>query len=204
MEEEIRNTITELLKGSIQKQLLIPRPSLSYDGTPKPVNQNYSSPTPSPKVVTSQLYNSVDVYFNSGFEQGEPELVVDFQGANYWSVVNYGRKPSLRYPNIKDIRDWVESKPALNYPGLSIDQRTFLVARSIKEHGIYGIGFIQSAYQEIQTDLLDLFGQYGQEYLNNIIKNQILVKWEQPFTKGQGSQRQRTQDKEMTIKLEIL
>lgn len=204
MEDEIRRTISELLKGSIQKQLLIPRPSLSYDGTPKPVNQNYSSPFPSPKVVTGQLYNSVDVYFNTGFEEGEPELVVDFQDANYWSNVNYGRRPSLRYPNIKDIRDWVESKPALNYPELSIDQRTFLVARSIKEYGIYGIHFIESAYEEVKTDLFDLFGQYGQEYLNNIIRNEILVKWEQPFTKGRSGQRQRTEDKQMTITLDIL
>jgi hypothetical protein len=204
MEDEIRRTISELLKGSIQKQLLIPRPSLSYDGTPKPVNQNYSSPFPSPKVVTSQLYNSVDVYFNTGFEEGEPELVVDFQDANYWYNVNYGRKPSLRYPNIKDIRDWVESKPALNYPELSIDQRTFLVARSIKEYGIYGINFIESAYEEVKTDLFDLFGQYGQEYLNNLIRKEILVKWEQPFTKGKTGQRQRREDKQMTITLDIL
>lgn len=204
MEEEIKKTIQELLKGSIQKQLLIPRPSLSYDGTPKPVNQNYASPFPSPKVVTGELYNSVDVYFNTGFEQGDPELVVDFQGADYWSVVNYGRRPSLRYPNIQDIRDWVESKPALNYPDLSIDQRTFLVARSIKEYGIYGIHFIENAYQEVQTDLLDLFGQYGQEYLNNIIRNQILVRWSQPFTKGQQGQRRREQDKQMTITLDIV
>lgn len=202
--DEIQNTISELLKGAIQKQLLIPRQSRSYDGTPKPVNQNYSSPQPSPKVVTSQLYNSVDVYFQTGFEEGEPQLVVDFQGANYWSVVNYGRKPSLRYPNIQDIRDWVESKPALNYPGLSIDQRTFLVARSIKEQGIFGINFIQSAYQEIQNDLLDLLGQYGQEYLNNVIRNEILVKWEQPFTKGRSGQRQRTEDKSMTITFDIV
>lgn len=204
MEEEIKKTIQELLKGSIQKQLLIPRPSLSYDGTPKPINPDYPIPPQSPKVVTSQLYNSVNVYFNTGFEEGEPELVVDFEGANYWYNVNYGRQPSLRYPNIKDIRDWVESKPALNYPGLSVDQRTFLVARSIAEYGIAPTYFVQNAYREIQTDLLDLFGQYGQEYLNNIIRNQILVKWEQPFTKGSKQQRQRTTDKQMTITLDIV
>lgn len=204
MEDEIKRTIQELLKGSIQKQLLIPRPSLSYDLTPKPVNQNYSSPPDSPKLVTSQLYNSVNVYFNTGFEEGEPELVVDFEGANYWYNVNYGRKPSLRYPNIQDIRDWVESKPALNYPGLSVDQRTFLVARSIKEYGIAPTYFLQNAYKEIQTDLFDLFGQYGQEYLNNIIRNEILVRWVQPFTKGSRQQRSRTVDKQMTITLDIV
>ena len=204
MEEEIRNTITQLLKGSIQKQLLIQRPSLSYDGTPKPVKKNYDSPFPSPKLVSSKLYNSVDVYFNQGFEEGDPELVVDFQGANYWSVVNYGRKPSSRYPNIDDIRQWVESKPALNYPGLSVDQRTFLVARSIAEEGIYGIGFVQSAYQEVKNDLIQLFGQYGQEYLNNVIRNQILVKWEQPIKKGTFGQRLRSEDQQMTITFELV
>lgn len=204
MEDDIKKAIQELLKGSIQKQLLIPRPSLTYDGTPKPVNKDYPAPFPSPKLVTSTLYNSVDVYFSSGFEEGDPELVVDFQGADYWSVVNYGRRPSTRYPNISDIRDWVESKPALNFPSLSVDQRTFLVARSIKEYGTFGINFIDSAYKEIQTDLVDLFGQLGQEYLNNVIKKQILVKWSQTSQKGSAGQRSRQEDKQMVITLDVI
>jgi hypothetical protein len=98
----------------------------------------------------------------------------------------------------------VESKPALNYPSLSVDQRTFLVARSIKEYGIFGIKFIESAYQEIQTDLVDLFGQYGQEYLNNVIRKQILVKWSQTSQKGSQGQRTRQTDKQMTITLDVI
>ena len=185
--EQIKDIVSELIKGSIQKQLLINRPSLTYAGTPKPVNTNYPAPLPSARINTSTLYNSVEVYYESDLDDGELRLVVDFGSANYWYWVNYGRKPSVRYPNIKDIRDWVESKPALQVPTLTTDQRTFLVARSIKEYGYYGINFIENAVRETEKDVFDLFGEYSANWFRELITRKVRAIFEKGGSKtGQG------------------
>lgn len=187
--EQVKDIVSELIKGSIQKQLLIQRPSLAWNGTPKPVNTNFPAALPSSRINTSTLYNSVEVYYESDLDDGELRLVVDFGSANYWYWVNYGRKPSVRYPNIKDIRDWVESKPALQVPTLTVDQRTFLVARSIKEYGYHGINFIENAVRETEQDVLDLFGEYTAGWFRELLTRKVRAIFEKGGGKsGQGAQ----------------
>lgn len=196
MEDELKATIQELLKDAIQNELVIPRMSRAFDGTPKPVSRTFSSPLPAPRFSTGTLYNSTEVYFESDFEDGELNLVVDFGSADYWYWVDQGRQPSERYPNIQDIRNWVEQKPALNYPDLSIDQRTFLVARSIKEYGYYGINFIEKAYDKVNLQIEERLGELSQVYLQNLIERGIIVKWNTP-----GNQ---SSKKSFVLKLEII
>jgi len=198
MEEELKSTIQELLKESIQRQLTIPRLSLAFDGSPKPVSQKYSAPLASPRFTSGNLYSSTEVYFESDLDDGEVSLVVDFGDADYWYWVDQGRRPSTQYPNITAIRNWVETKPALNYIGLSVDQRTFLAARSIKEYGYYGINFIDSAVREVQGQLEDRFGEYAREFLDRLIRKDIITKWNQPV-EGQTTR----EAKQMTITLEV-
>jgi hypothetical protein len=193
--EGVKDIVSELIKGSIQKQLLIARPSLTYNGQPKPVNSKYQAPLPSPRLNTSVLYNSVEVYYETDLDDGELRLVVDFGTANYWYWVNFGRKPSVRYPNIKDIQDWVESKPALNYPELTVEQRTFLVARSIKEYGFAGINFIENAAKETAKDVEDLFGVYTADWFRNLLGKRIKAVFEKPNKYGPG--------KEITFEVKI-
>lgn len=195
-QEVIKNEIEKLLKQSIQKQLLVPRPSLSYDGTPKPVNKRYPAPLPSPKIASSTLFNSVDVFFETDLKDGQAQVVVDFGSADWWYFVDQGRRPSFRFPNISDIRGWVSQKGALNYPDLSIDQRTFLVARSIKEYGFKGINFLQTAFKDVENQLTDKFGDYAGEYLRTILQKDVIVEWEKQFKYDK-------QDKQMLIKIDI-
>jgi hypothetical protein len=174
-EQEIKSLMTELLEGTIKKQILLPRPSLTYNGQPKPVDTRYQRPLPSPRSATGQLANSVNVYFESDLEDGELNLVVDFGLADYWEWVNYGRRPSTKYPPLSIIQAWVQQKPALQYPGLSINSRAFLAARSIKEYGYYGINFIEASYKELENDLIDLLGQYGAEYFTKVLEDERII-----------------------------
>jgi len=192
----LKSEIEKLLKQSIQKQLLIPRLSLSYDGTPKPVSKDYPAPLPSPRIASSTLFNSVDVFFQTDLSDGEAQVVVDFGSADWWYFVDQGRKPSFRFPNIQDIRGWVSQKGALNYPDLSLDQRTFLVARSIKQYGFKGINFLDSAFKDVERQLTEQFGNYASEYLKTIIQKEVIVEWEKQFKYDK-------QDKQMLIKIDI-
>jgi hypothetical protein len=89
----------------------------------------------------------------------------------------------------------VESKPALNYPELTVEQRTFLVARSIKEYGYAGINFIEAAAKETAKDVEDLFGVYTADWYRNLIGKKIRAVFEKPNKYGPG--------KEITFEVKI-
>jgi hypothetical protein len=180
-QQQLKDAIEQLLKGSVQKQLLQNYPSRSFDGTPKPINKSYPTPFGN-KIASSQLYNSVDVFFDTDLEDGQAQLILDFGSADYWYWVNYGRRPSVRMPNISDIREWISQKGALDTGGnLSIEQRTFLVARSIQQYGTYKTDFINKAFNEVQRDLNDLFGQYAVEYFREVVRKGVIAEWEKQF-----------------------
>lgn len=191
----IKGSIEELLKGAVQKQLLRQYPARSYDGTPKPIAKSYPTPFGN-KIASSTLYNSVDVYFQTEIESGEAQLVLDFGAADYWYFVDQGRRPSVKMPNIAAIRDWIGQKSAIQQPGLSLDQRAFLAARSIQQYGIYKTDFINNAAREVAQDLNDLFGQYAVEYFKEVIQKGVIAAWEKQFKYD-------TQEKELTITLSI-
>lgn len=179
MEEDgLQQQISSLVKRVIQEQLLMTRPSLAYDGTPKPVNKNFPSPEPSPWVNTGSLVNQVDVYFESDLEDGEANLVVDFGSANYWEFVFFGRRPSVKFPNLAAITSWVASKPALNVPNLSLEQRAFLVGRSIQRYGYKGIlpnGDFNYIFELVEPRIAPLLGQLGVDYVLNLLEKERII-----------------------------
>lgn len=191
--EQLKFEIQTLLKNAIQEQLARTYPSKTYSGVPKPVSGGYTN-VPKPKNLTRVLSNSVNVKFESDLDDGIVYLVVDFGSADYWYIVDMGRKPGQRFiktkakkdgstysypsftkfPPLSTIRQWVQQRPALT-GNLSIDARTYLAARSIAEFGIGGINFIDNAIKETEIQLLDRLGDYALAYLNQILENKLVL-----------------------------
>lgn len=176
----LRDSITELLQGAVKKQLLIPYPARTFDGSPKPVSLKYPTPI-SNRIASSTLYNSVEVFFETDFEDGKPRLVLDFGSASWWQFVNNGRRPSTRMPNLAAIEAWVAQKGAIPNPNMTLEQKTFAVATSIQKYGYYGIQFIDKAFKEVERDLVDLYGQYAAEYFKELLEKTVLVEWNKEY-----------------------
>jgi len=154
------------------------------------------------KVDISRLptnFNEMDKQIISG----ALTYIIEFGDAsNYWYYVNYGRKPGVPYqkkkqgrskktgrfqknrywtsytkmPPLKDIQVWVESKPALTDPTLSVETRTYLAMRSIARDGIYGINFVENAIRETRQDLESASSQFiGSWFAKTINKSGVLA-----------------------------
>jgi hypothetical protein len=152
MEEKILQEIAQLLQNNIQGQLKKPYPAKTFSGQNKPVSGIGRTPV-SPRYASGNLYKQTRVYWETDFEDGEPNLVVDFGDADYWEFVNYGRRPG-RYPPLLAIDKWVRQKPGIegirDEKGRFVSRKSlvFLIRRSIAQYGYYGIQFIDKAVQE--------------------------------------------------------
>jgi len=111
MEEKILQEIAQLLQNNIQGQLKKPYPAKTFSGQNKPVSGIGRTPV-SPRYASGNLYKQTRVYWETDFEDGQPNLVVDFGDADYWEFVNYGRRPG-RYPPLLAIDKWVRQKPGI-------------------------------------------------------------------------------------------
>lgn len=182
--EELMQKIANLLKQSIQEVLMTPRPSLTYNGIPKPVSGKF--PTPISPPISSRgpgsLYNSVNVFWETDFEDGEPNLVVEMNDYYFW--VDQGRKPTRGYKEVKvegqktryiglpplsDILKWVIQKPALSSPKLSDKQRAFLAARSIAKYGYYPTDFLIKAEDRVINQLVSESENAALKYFEKLI-----------------------------------
>jgi hypothetical protein len=187
-DEEIKFQMEVVLKKAIQAQLSIPRLSRAYDGRIKPASLAGAI---SPKSLTGQLSNSVNVKFVEG-GQNNLELVVSFTDNDYWYYVDQGRQPGkeivkrrqarkkngqfgkvfyvrdyTKYPPLSQILQWVRQRPALQGAG-DIDTRAYLASRSIARDGIYGIQFIDAAIKEVTPVLIEMFGDYAETIFDNL------------------------------------
>lgn len=198
MEDDIKYQITTLLRGEIQGQLNIRRPARTYNGRYKPVSKKYPTPQ-SKKTLTGNLAQSVQVYFQGSAEDNNLTLIVDFGNTDYWYYVDKGRKPGnpimkarqrlrkdgtlgptfyvedfTKYPPLSSILQWVRQRPALQGAG-DVDTRAYLASRSIAQYGIYGINFIDKALENIEDQVLELYGDLGQEIFLKIIDKKIIL-----------------------------
>ena len=161
-ETQLQDLISLLIKNEIQNQLKMIGPARAYNGQRKPISGKYPTPIGN-KVTTGTLYNSIDVFWEPT-DSGNPTIVVE--AADYWYYVEEGRKPG-RFPPLNKMLSWVQQKPALTSPELSIKQRAFLAGRSIAKYGIYGTHFIEKGI-EVAREKVDIYlGQYAVEYLTD-------------------------------------
>jgi hypothetical protein len=70
---------------------------------------------------------------------------------------------------------WVQSKPALTSPQLSLEQRAFLAGRSISKYGIYPTPFIKKGFEEAETKIKDYLGQWAVEYFTTFLQNNKII-----------------------------
>jgi len=187
-DEEIKFQMEVVLKKAIQAQLAIPRYPKTYSGRIKPAGLRGAI---SPKSLTGQLSNSVNVKFVEG-GQNNLELVVSFTDNDYWYYVDQGRQPGeevvkrrqsrkkngqfgkvfyvrdyTKYPPLSQILQWVKQRPALQGAG-DTNTRAYLASRSIARDGIYGIEFIDAAIKEVTPVLIEMFGDYAETLFENL------------------------------------
>ena len=172
IEQGILNEISALLKDSLRKQLEIPRRSTTYGGpgmpgVPKPVSGRYPTPI-SPPIASGRLIRNIDVRFQENQQTGVPELIVEMPIEGYF--VSEGRRPG-RYPPTGPIDKWVVQKQSIkairDAKGRFIPRKTlvFLIRRSIAKYGYGGNDFIMKAYDSIQNQVLDKYGDYVAGFL---------------------------------------
>ena len=132
---------------------------------------------------------------------GNIQFVIDFGANDYWYYVDQGRQPGApiekrrqtrsrttgrfgraytytsytKMPPLKDIQQWVETKPAL-VGDLSVNTRTYLAMRSIARDGIGGINFVQNAIDDTIQDLAFQGGQFISEWFQQTIENIPIIK----------------------------
>lgn len=190
---DILQEVAELFQASIKNELKQPYQSRSYAGQVKTIGGN---PVPaSPKFATGLLYNSVKVR-----TEETPDgiaMVLDFgAAANYAYYVEYGRRPG-RFPPMNVIDRWIVQKGIAGIrdeKGRFIKRKSirYLIGRSIAKHGIYGIGFVETALEksiekitekygeaaeQFVLDYLDstgLFVEFGTESNNNLTRTRII------------------------------
>jgi hypothetical protein len=174
MFEEIQELIPQLLKKAIQEQLRTTRLHKTFD--PKFRGQNKTvggqfGPFNSPPFATGNLYRSVNVYWETDIEDGDPNLIVDFGESDYWYWVDFGRKPG-EFPNLDSIKKWIKDKPIGQWPGVSPDSQAYLIGRSIQRTGWGGTNFMDKAWNSVAADFENPDGPIGQyvfEYIDKLI-----------------------------------
>lgn len=172
MDENTLKDIAQSLQNNILGQLKKPYASKTYSGQNKPVSGKGRTPV-SPRYASGNLFRQTKVYWESDFEDGQPNLVVDFGNADYWEYINYGRKPG-RYPPLFAIDKWVRQKPGISgirdEKGRFIKRKSlvFLIRRSIAQYGYYGIQFLDNAVNETIEQITDKLGEAAKEYIERL------------------------------------
>lgn len=174
MEREME-LIRKLFYDAIAKQLNTPYPSMSYFGQRKRGN--------SPRKASGKLLRSLEVKweedFNADPNAPEPLLVAELD--DYYWYIDQGRRPSLQYPPLDAIKKWVKAKPIYfrNSKGRftkgTDDQKTFLIARSIKERGFKGINFLTKAENEVMEQLQELGENAALAFFEEVINKGLVT-----------------------------
>lgn len=181
-EEQIKNLITELLKGSIQNELRKIRPSRAYDGRPKPISGSGFTKL-SDRINKGTLYNSIDVFFQTDMEDGDIELIVDFGVAEYGYWVDNGRRGKLqgaKYPPLAVIQQWARQRKVGQFRDkkgrfISNKSRDFLLQRSIGEYGIYKTDFVNKGVDRVLDNVIYYLGVYAQEFLTKLLEDKKVI-----------------------------
>lgn len=99
--------------------------------------------------------------------------------ADYYEFVDRGRKPggqgkkdSMVFRNAID--KWVRQRIG-TFPGLTFQQTSFLVGRSVWRKGIGGINFINNAIDNIIDDMIDRGEDEYAEQFEEFIDEKLLV-----------------------------
>jgi len=176
MDETQMELMRVLLYNAIVTELRMPYKPQGYNGQPKTGFNRRGS------VATGQLVEDLTVEWDETPE-GNFQLVVSFptiQPSFLPFIIDEGRRPSTKYPPLAAIEAWVRVKPVFfrdsggRFGKGTVKQRTFLIARSIKEKGFKGRFFLQKAENRVINQLEKLGEEAMANYFQTLIENQFV------------------------------
>lgn len=175
MEEQYLQEIADLLYDAIYDQLNVKYRSEGYFGGFKRGN--------SPRIASKQMINSLRVEVVRDFDEGDPLIAVLFDTNPDFldKIIDEGRKPSISYPPLDAIKEWIKVKPIYwrnergRFTRASENSKAFLIARSIKEKGYKGIDFFRKAEEQVMDQLI-LSGQEAAAlYFEDLIIKKLVI-----------------------------
>jgi len=165
--------IADLLVENVRYYLKQGWQSQGYGGSPNKMGIG-------PKIATSKLYNNITPrieYDDDGFPESLNIIMEE-----YWYFVDEGRKPG-RFPPVSQIRQWILDKP-VNFQPINgniptLEQRAYLIGRSIAEKGTAGTNFTELATERTLTMAIDKFGEAYAEQIEEFLDLRLFVGSEQ-------------------------
>lgn len=166
--EEMLQLLVKQLKVELAKSYQ-PReynPNRNTAGIPKRIGQF-------PKNNTGNLSDSIEYEIRN--IDGEDMGVIVM--ADYYEFVDRGRKPGGNGSGTEFRRaldTWTRQKIG-TFPGLTFEQTSFLVRRSVWMKGIGGINFINNAIDNIIDDMIDRGEEEYADRFEEFIDDKLLV-----------------------------
>ena len=165
MYEDIANLLIENIRFYLKQSWQ----SAGYGGSPTKSGMGN-------KIATSSLYNNIEYdieYDEDGFPVSFNIIMED-----YWYWIDEGRKPG-RFPPVNKIRQWVLDKP-INWPAVNgriptLEQKTYLIGRSIAEKGYAGTNFTELAENKTLNEALEMFGEAFADQIQDFLDQRIFV-----------------------------
>lgn len=158
--------VAQLFIKNIRKELERTYPSRGYNGQKKNGSGN--------KIVTGDLYNNID-YKIFKDEEGLPDAITIIM-EDYYFWVDQGRRPG-KFPPVSKIREWILRRPVTFRPVdgkiPSLEQKTYLIGRSIAEKGIYKTSFLNKARAATLDEAIEMMGEDYAEQLEEILFERI-------------------------------
>lgn len=161
--------IAILLIENIQFQLRQNWQSRGYGGSP---TKNGIGP----KIASSNLYNNIDYrieYDENGFPESFNIIMED-----YWYWIDRGRRPGS-FPPVTAIRNWIIEK-GINFPPVNgrvptLEQKTYMIGRSIAEKGTDGTNFVTLATDQTFDEAIDMFGEAFADQIQDFLDLRIVL-----------------------------
>lgn len=170
----MEETLAQLFVKNIQEILSQTYQSRGYGGTP---TKNGAGTKRVPNTGPGRLASSVEYRIEKD-EDGFVEAILILM-EDYWEVVDQGRGKNKKFPPPQVIKRWILEKPIapipINGKIPTLDQRAFLIGRSIAKKGIQGIDFLNRASDLTIQQGLDQFGEDFADKIQEIVEDKLRI-----------------------------
>jgi len=134
------------------------------------------------RTQTSSLYNNIDYdiqYDEYGFPVSFNIIMED-----YWIWIDEGREPGANGPKGSTtlstaIKKWILDKPVtwqtIDGRMPTLDQKTYLITRSIVQKGTAGTNFTELATTKTLNEALELFGDEYADQIQEFLDQRIFL-----------------------------
>jgi hypothetical protein len=133
------------------------------------------------RVASGTLLNSLTYKLRIRYNKPTIDFTVKDAAGKYADVIEYGRTPGAKMPNVKEIEQWMRIKPLklrnrqgefIKATESAIKSAAFAIAKSIGENGIEGINYYQDAINDTWPDYSEqLFQAYAKGVEQRLLLN---------------------------------